>query len=132
MSTNFCLRIMSQEFWIIFLYINNISFTTIQNFPKVPDKSWTEKWALQTFGYGYSIEIRRLCMLRAACLLNNQWNLEKYRSDLNRGMTERFLHELMVFSMISKENKMMIMCWDTSTHIQMLTLTFTSVIIVVE
>ena len=96
----------------IFIYIKKIIylFTPIQNFRQVPNKSWNEQWALQTFRYGYPIEMRRLCMLRAASLLNGQWDVQKYRSDLNRGMTERCLHELMVYSMISKENKMMIMC----------------------
>ena len=85
-------------------------FTRIQNFPQVPNKSWSEKWALQTFSHGYPIEIRRLCMLRAASLLCGQWDIQKYQTDLNRGMTERTLHELMVLSMIKKENQMMIMC----------------------
>ena len=49
-------------------------------------------------------------MLRAASLLCGQWDIQKYQTDLNRGMTERTLHELMVLSMIKKENQMMIMC----------------------
>ena len=49
-------------------------------------------------------------MLRAASLLSGQWDIQKYQTDLNRGMTERTLHELMVLSMIKKENQMMIMC----------------------
>ena len=111
---NVWLKMMSLEFWIIFIYIYIYLFTTIQNFPQVPDKRWSEKWALQTFGYGYSIQIQRLCIFRAACLLNGQWNIQKYRSS---GMTERCLHELMVYSMILKENKMMIICWKIPPHI---------------
>ena len=68
------------------------------------------KWALQTFRYGHPIQIRRLCMLRAASLLNAQWDIQKFQSDLNRGMTERNLHELLIYSMLVKQNKMMIMC----------------------
>ena len=68
-------------------------------------KKWSQFWSFLTFQYGYTMATRKLVILRAMSLLDNEWDNELLQKKINQNISEAQYHQLLVMSLASGEIK---------------------------
>ena len=69
------------------------------------NSNWVEHWSFLAFSYGFSQFTRRLVILRAMSLLDNEWNTEILKKKIDQNISEVNYHRMLVLAVASGDIK---------------------------